>query len=401
VLIWFTIAFTVLMGFLALAVDFGRVMLERTELQNAADAAALGGAMELPSITDAITQASAIAARNYVSGQPLVLLTNNAAEAQNDVQFVTWDSSTRTYSLLTGTNRTKANGVRVVARRTEARGNAIPLYVASMIGIRSLDSTASAVASYAVVSYGVVGLDYIKMGGNTTTSYWSSRGSASAGPFGNIASNGNITLSGSSFINGNANPGVAGTVSSPAKVSGSVQRLKEPLSFPALPEDAPTNYESVNQNSNFSMHSGVRSGPPSTPSLNYDGNTTYTLPGGVYFVNNFTVRSSATVAFQGPTTIFCFGNFTMSGSTSTAAGLPKNLTVVTVSRSGNPPGTVTIGSSSALHGRVYAPLSPIVLSGTGDIYGSVLGKSIDMTGTSAIHYDIGLSATGPSLAIVD
>jgi hypothetical protein len=36
------------------------------------------------------------------------------------------------------------------------------------------------------------------------------------------------------------------------------------------------------------------------------------------------------------------------------------------------------------------------LNGNGDIYGSVLGLNITMSGTSAIHYDMSLSgATSP------
>ena len=39
---------------------------------------------------------------------------------------------------------------------------------------------------------------------------------------------------------------------------------------------------------------------------------------------------------------------------------------------------------------IYGPQSRINMSGTGDIYGSIVGKSIDMTGNSAIHYDMSL-----------
>jgi hypothetical protein len=49
---------------------------------------------------------------------------------------------------------------------------------------------------------------------------------------------------------------------------------------------------------------------------------------------------------------------------------------------------------------VYAPQSDITLSGSGDIYGSVLGKSISMTGSSAIHYDMNLSGTSGQIALV-
>jgi hypothetical protein len=47
-----------------------------------------------------------------------------------------------------------------------------------------------------------------------------------------------------------------------------------------------------------------------------------------------------------------------------------------------------------LYASIYGPTSAVTLSGTGDIYGSVLGKSVSMTGTSAIHYDLGIDGVG-------
>jgi hypothetical protein len=51
---------------------------------------------------------------------------------------------------------------------------------------------------------------------------------------------------------------------------------------------------------------------------------------------------------------------------------------------------VTVGGNSSIYFNLYAPQSPVTLSGGGAIYGSVLGWSINMTGTSNIYYDLGL-----------
>ena len=40
------------------------------------------------------------------------------------------------------------------------------------------------------------------------------------------------------------------------------------------------------------------------------------------------------------------------------------------------------------------------MSGTGDLYGSVLGLSVSMTGTSAIHYDATLSGNTGKVSTV-
>ena len=55
---------------------------------------------------------------------------------------------------------------------------------------------------------------------------------------------------------------------------------------------------------------------------------------------------------------------------------------------GRAPGQVDIGSTSDVYATIYAPQSPVVLSGSGSIYGSVIGKSINMTGSSNIYYDL-------------
>src|SRR5205085_8968780 len=117
--------------------------------------------------------------------------------------------------------------------------------------------------------------------------------------------------------------------------------------------------------------------------------------GGVYYCHDVNISGTAAVSFTGPTTIYCYHNFTMTGSTSTSGSTPQNLTVIMCpGANGAAPGPVNIGSSAALYADIYAPQSAITLSGTGDIYGSVVGLSINMTSTSAIHYDLALSGSG-------
>ena len=41
----------------------------------------------------------------------------------------------------------------------------------------------------------------------------------------------------------------------------------------------------------------------------------------------------------------------------------------------------------------------VTLSGTGDIYGSVLGLTVNMTGTSAIHYDLALDSNNGTISL--
>src|SRR5206468_1165645 len=99
---------------------------------------------------------------------------------------------------------------------------------------------------------------------------------------------------------------------------------------------------------------------------------------------------------------YCYGTFSMLGGTSTYGATAQNLSIVMVPdpTNGGAPGSVTIGSSAALYASIYAPQSPVTLSGSGDIYGCVLGLSVDMTGSSAIHYDMALDANNGVVSIV-
>ncbi len=63
-------------------------------------------------------------------------------------------------------------------------------------------------------------------------------------------------------------------------------------------------------------------------------------------------------------------------------------------------GTMKLGSNTNLFANIYAPQSPIIISGNGDIYGSVLGKSVDMTGNAHIHYDLDSNGGYMGIAIV-
>jgi len=49
--------------------------------------------------------------------------------------------------------------------------------------------------------------------------------------------------------------------------------------------------------------------------------------------------------------------------------------------------TVSIGGNSAVVGVFYAPNNDIQVGGTGDFYGAVVGRSVDINGNGAIHID--------------
>lgn len=137
--LWLTVAaMTVLCGFMSFAVDLGRVQLAKAELHRAADAAARAAASDLGQGIGRIRKvAREYAAYNKVDGQPLQL-------ENSDIEVGYWDGDGRTFTP-TG-NDTRANAVRITARRSQQRGNGIPLLFARVLGPRYCDVHASSVA---------------------------------------------------------------------------------------------------------------------------------------------------------------------------------------------------------------------------------------------------------------
>jgi Tfp pilus assembly protein PilE len=375
VLIYAIVAMVVFAAFCALVVDWGRVQAAKTELQRTADAAARYAATGMNDGT-ALTKATWIGGQDAADGQAVTF-------QQSDVELGRWDATNGAFAL----GATPPNAVRVTARRT------VGATFGKLVGINSTTLAVRAVARYNVVGYGLVGLNGITMSGNSTASYWSGSGAYTPSQ-GNVASNGNIVLGGSSTVNGDTFVGPGKTVSG-GTVTGSKTTLATALSFPNGGSGAygPSN------NDDYLIPSWAS---PGGSNLALNNTQSVTLPGGHYYFSSFSMTGGSSLTFTGPAVIYCYGTFVMGGSTGTNGSQPANLQLVMVPNpyNGNPPGSVTIGGSAGFYGTVYAPESDVTLSGTGDIYGSVLGKTVNMTGSSGIHYDLGLDSGNGTLSLM-
>ncbi len=129
------ISVVVLFGMMALVVDVGQLYQTRSELQNAADAAALAAAEHVDNPAQAIAAAQQWAQENHPDGGNLVVL-------PGDVEFGTWDDTTDSFVA----GGTPADAVRVTTRRTDDRGNPVQHNFAGAIGNPESDVVASAVA---------------------------------------------------------------------------------------------------------------------------------------------------------------------------------------------------------------------------------------------------------------
>ncbi|MGF1632639.1 MAG: TadG family pilus assembly protein [Phycisphaerae bacterium] len=139
-LVWTLTFMTVLAGALCLAVDVGERVLVKSQLQQAADAAAMAaaGATRYGWPT-ARQEAIDIAGQNSVNGALLNL-------APDDVEFGLWNPDTRTFTPLTD-RFNSATAVRVTVRTSEGSGSGLKAPMASMLGFEKPTVTASAVAT--------------------------------------------------------------------------------------------------------------------------------------------------------------------------------------------------------------------------------------------------------------
>ena len=126
----------VLLGLIAFAVDLGYIMLARTQLQVAADSAAMAGAAnmggEFPEVLAAARQ---YAGYHVAAGKSVEL-------APSHVELGLWDSDSRTFS----PSAEMGNAVRVTARRDASSGGEATLFFARVLGSSSFSMSASAVA---------------------------------------------------------------------------------------------------------------------------------------------------------------------------------------------------------------------------------------------------------------
>ncbi len=75
VMVLFALLMVVILGFAALVIDIGQVQVSRISMQNAADAAALAGAQDLPNTSKAISAAKSVAKINGVDEADIQVVT--------------------------------------------------------------------------------------------------------------------------------------------------------------------------------------------------------------------------------------------------------------------------------------------------------------------------------------
>ena len=130
VIIWTAFFLLFMLGFVAIGIDVSKLMATRTQLQNTADAAALAGASAVNFKNGTVVQDSAVVRAQLTASRNKAFV--NTPEP---VTLVAADVSFPA-----------PNEVKVVVRRTAAGDGSVVTHVAQVLGITSLDMSATATA---------------------------------------------------------------------------------------------------------------------------------------------------------------------------------------------------------------------------------------------------------------
>ena len=254
---------------------------------------------------------------------------------------------------------------------------------------------------------GVYGGSIYMSGGSSVDSYNSNKGGyVKGGKAGSVLTNsasaGSVVLEGSADIfgpiligpKGRLDPNTSGgtTMNSAYTVwrnwgtsylSSSVQTT--PKDMPAVQIPSPPGKTSV------SLGSGKHTlAPGNYDSVTLGGGGKLTLKGGVYVVNKFTIGGGAdiTVAGDSPVQIYVVDKFDLNnGADVSSSDVKPSLLQINLAEDAE----YEQSGGSKISAVIYGPSARINLNNSADVYGSVSGSDVRLSGSAAVHYDEALA----------
>jgi len=259
-----------------------------------------------------------------------------------------------------------------------------------------------------VFSQALAGQDDVTVGGGfVTDSYDSDEGSylsqlvnadengSYANAFGSVSSNGTLSVEGSSTsIRGSASagPGQELTTTGSPSITGSTESLSQPLDFPFPPIEEFMEALLDNRNGTWAPTAGV-SYNPVTYSLSVAAHTTLSLPPGTYFFTSLSIAGHSRLEIQGETRIYLTGGLNATGGTITnLTERARDLAIIAhpyripVTHVPPDPMVLSLSGSASTALTVYAPACDVNIAGGSDLFGAVVGRTIDARG-AMFHYD--------------
>ena len=359
------LSIAMLCGVAALVVDLGMVSVSEGQLQNAADAAALAAAQDLPTAATAKSTAVKYAGYNGVAAADIVATTPYSGNA-NKIEVVCKKTVQYTFARIFGVQSVEVSA-RAVAEKTGMSGG--PFAYALFYG----DQT----GSLYLRAY-----DFTTEGGVHSNSNINIEGSYMRF-YGNMEAKNELYMNGwDLWITGTAQGGSLRIVGNTSSYQIGNQ-LSSPAAVISMP-DFPT--EVINE------AKAAGTAYYSNKSFN---DTTVNLDTSVYVEGDLSVGTSQ---LNGKGTMLATGNINLNGYRMTYA----SDSAVCLYTSGVNKAITIQGTSVVVKGIMYAPYGSVVIKGYDvTIIGSVVAKNIDMQGTKIkIVADANAAAALPSGSVV-
>lgn len=372
----------VLIGLGAFAVDAGNLYFNKSKVQMAADAAALGAVFALPDATAAATNAIDLVNKNTPTSFGTLSKTQ-------DVTVGLWDASTKSFT----PNSANANAVKVTTHRSAANGNPVLTYFGSFVGASQFDVSATSIAvrfggaCVRVLDRTATNAFYVSGNGSTTLNC-SLQVDSSATSAARTQGSSSVTSTKEACIVG----GYSGNGWSPTPTTG-CKVLGDPLA--SVPEpSAPAAACSLPSGGGTMAGNCTITGTVSASG-------TINLQSGLYYLKgaNLTVSNNAVVTGSG-VMFFVDANSTISlgggGSVSLSAGTSGSYAGILIFQSRSTPVTTAVtiwgGGSLSLNGTLYAPSATLNLGGNGSYsstaqFGYLIADKITLGGSSSFVFN--------------
>lgn len=253
---------------------------------------------------------------------------------------------------------------------------------------RNIEATI-ALTPESVFQYALFGNQQVNVSGNATTDSYDSRlGSyASQTPThdGDVGTNstsaGGVSVGGSIFVDGQvvvgpnvSNPSSLVTGYDPAFITGGT-------SPPTDTQDV------VSVSATFPLPPVVVPPELSCNDFTVQGSTTQVLSPGTYCYRNLTIQGNGTLTATGEVTVYVTGQLTAQGNS--VVGVVNDPTQMLFMMSATAEATLeqTISGNNAFYGAIYGPQATFEIQGNAIIYGSVIARQVNVSGSAEIHYD--------------
>jgi hypothetical protein len=211
----------------------------------------------------------------------------------------------------------------------------------------------------------------------------------------NSIASGAITLSGGVVDYGNAYVGPGGNPTKAITTSGGavINGTKGALS--TLKNMTPKSDPGGGTQTTFTNGTTLTTGTYRVSSITLSGSGKGTINGNVtlYVTGSVTLSGTSQIVILpgGSLTIYLKGSLSASGGSIVNQTLnPHNLTIYGTSTCTS----ASYSGSSALYGVIYTPAASTAISGGVNVYGSVIGGSVAISGGAAVHYDASLGNVG-------